>query len=272
MPAVVEPANIKLVAVVNSHKQIVASLDGSRETREEKQAHRQMLDQVLLSDNFDREALPLARRTLTGDGFKLHFMCDGSRRVYVCLAASEYPTRIVFQMLAELETSVTSSFTDEQLGEQKLGSKGKAVLKELAKRYEDPAKADSLTRVQAQIEVVTATALSATQTVVANTAVIEGIEGKSENLNAAADQFRRQGRRIKNQQWRKKWCMYVVAAAVAVVVVAAVGLLIAYEADGGSAPTLAPTPAPAPPLAPDLALAPTPTPAPAPSGRYLRGA
>jgi synaptobrevin family protein YKT6 len=262
MPAVLT-ANIKLVAVVSSHKQIIASLDGSKETKEEKQAHRQMLDQVLLSDNFDREAVPLCRRTLTGDNFKLHFMCDSSRKVYVCIAASEYSTRIIFQMLAELETIIASSFADDQ-GKAKLGSsKGKAVLKELTKRYENPATADSLTRVQGQIDVVTATALSATQTAVASTAVIEGIEDKSKNLNTAADQFRRQGRRIKNQQWRKKWFMYFIVAVVAIITLTAIGLLIAFEVNGSSRSTLAPTPTPAPAL--------TPTPAPAPTLRYLRG-
>jgi len=260
MPAIQAP-NVKLLAVCSTSKEILCAIDHSKEARQQKQDHRNMLAQVLGSDNFDVEAVPLARRTLTGDGFKLHFMCDKKRRVFVCIASSEYPTRLVFGMLKELEETVFGSFTDEQLGLEgkDLGSKGKTILQKIAKQYEDPGKADSLARVKKQVVDVTQTVNNAMQTVAANTVILQGIETKAEDLNTASNKFRRQGANMRHKMWWKKVTMYIVCALVSLLVVTGIIVLLYFELRDPSTPP--PARAPTPTLAPPTT----------PSSRYLRG-
>jgi len=246
--------NIKFIAVARAtDKAVVASIltDPNNSKRDE---YYDMLGKVLRASTWADQVKPESRHTLECDPNKFHFQADSSDRVFIIIADMAYPVRVAFELIQELRSTITPQYGDKILSvpEGGLDSTCKKMLKEIAKKFDDPSKTDKLSRVQDQVAGVTSVMQDNIKTVLASSEKLENIEEKSDGLSQQALVFKNQGVKLRKAMWWKNCKMKIMLAAIVILILTVIIVAIYLSVGGGDStktvivPAAAPTAAPAP--------------------------
>eukprot|EP00750_Incisomonas_marina_P002070 INCI12014.1.p1 GENE.INCI12014.1~~INCI12014.1.p1 ORF type:complete len:274 (+),score=65.89 INCI12014.1:113-823(+) len=102
---------------------------------------------------FATRAVPNKRFCLLSSGFSVNFIADDDRFAFVVLTEKDYPERVVFKLIAELQQEF-DSFRQKAVdcGENKLSKKMYDTFNDLGNRYDDPTKIDKVAKAQRAVD------------------------------------------------------------------------------------------------------------------------
>eukprot|EP01084_Bolivina_argentea_P319000 553319_1 len=172
---------------------------------------------------------PRRRYTQEGALFSIHFTGDEDGRVYACVTAREYPSRVAFAMLEEMETKFLSRVGEKSLT-AKEGSLSRAVsssFREICTKFDDYRNVDRLASVQAKVDVVKSTMEQNIQQMLANEEKLDNISENAENLNEQARVFQNRSTALRRQmKWKalKMWLLIALLVAMFLAIVIAIAV------------------------------------------------
>jgi len=208
-----------------------------------------MLGKVLRASTWADQVKPDSRHTLECDPNKFHFTADSDDRVFIVIADMAYPVRVAFELIQDLKQTITPKYGDKVLSVQEggLDRDCSKLLKQIAEKFDDPAKSDKLSRVQDQVAGVTSVMQDNIKTVLASSEKLENIEEKSDGLSQQALVFKNQGVKLRKAMWWKNCKMKIMLAAVVILILTVLIVVIYINVKPSSSPAPAPAPAaPAP--------------------------
>ncbi|CAM9125594.1 unnamed protein product [Sphacelaria rigidula] len=154
-----------------------------------------------LMANPDTFVEPRKRYTSEGSMFSIHYTADDSNRVYSAVTDKEYPPRIAFAMLEEMQTKFLTKVGDKSLTarEGSLSRSMKSSFKDLCVKYEDVRNVDRMAAVQDKVDVVKMTMQDNIQQMLANEERLDQISQNAENLNEQAKVFENRSSALRRQ-------------------------------------------------------------------------
>lgn len=244
--------NIKFIAVARATDKVVVCSRLTDSNSSNRDTYYDMLGKVLRASTWADQVKPDSRHTLECDPNKFHFTADSDDRVFIVIADMAYPVRVAFELIQDLKQTITPKYGDKVLSVQEggLDRDCSKLLKQIAEKFDDPAKSDKLSRVQDQVAGVTSVMQDNIKTVLASSEKLENIEEKSDGLSQQALVFKNQGVKLRKAMWWKNCKMKIMLAAVVILILTVLIVVIYINVKPSSSP--APAPAPA---------APTPSPA-----------
>jgi len=131
---------------------IVARWVHSKDTAE-KNSYVTTVSNLTTNKSFATRAVPNKRFCLLSSGFSVNFIADDERYAFVVLTEKNYPERVVFKLIAELQTEF-DAFRDEagRCAENKLSKKMYDIFDDLGSRYDDPTKIDKVAKAQRSVD------------------------------------------------------------------------------------------------------------------------
>ena len=173
------------------------------------------------------------------------------------ITGPQYPSRVAITMLQDLYTEFTNKYGEaaKTAHENALSRKAKTILKNICKRYDDPASVDQTQRVLQQVDAVKGQMHANIATMLQNTETAESMTLKSEQLNEQASVFKKRSTDLRKQmKWKNtKMTIIFVVFLLAIITAITVPLVQKTKKMVGavhhpinvvitSGPTLAPTP------------------------------
>lgn len=103
--------------------------------------------------SFATRAVPNKRFCLLSSGFSVNFIADEDRFAFVVLTEKNYPERVVFKMIAELQGDFDEFRSEAQTAsENKLSSAMYDTFDALGNKYDDPANVDKVAKAQRGVD------------------------------------------------------------------------------------------------------------------------
>jgi len=162
---------------------------------------------------------PGKRYSIQGAAQTIHYQCDANGRVFSIVTNPQYPPRVAFQALEELQMEFADYGPKIPTATEELLSKPtRLIMKAVVDKYASPAATDKLTEVQGKIDVVSSVMKDNIQQILVNNEQLENIEAQSAALNEQAAAFQSQSNELTNKMWWKMWKMRLLIGGLIVVV------------------------------------------------------
>jgi thiosulfate reductase cytochrome b subunit len=163
-------------------------------------------------------------------GMAWHLMADQSA-IFVLMTKADYPQRYAADCLSELCRTVMAKCQDK-LGTSKSGglsSNCSQLLSKLCSKFDDINKVSKLHNVMAQVDAVKLQMEQNIQDALANTASLEDIENKAEELKDQSIIFKSNAKQLKDKMWWKNLKMWLLVVGLFLLIAGIVGVIIAAE-------------------------------------------
>jgi hypothetical protein len=163
-------------------------------------------------------------------GMAWHLMADQGA-INIVMTKAEYPQRYAADCLNELSRTFMSK-VQEKFNTSKQGglsSSCSQLFGKLCAKYDNVNSISKLHSVMASVDAVKLQMEQNIQDALANTASLEDIENKAEELKDQSIIFKSNAHQLKNKMWWKNCKMWALVIGVASIIIAAVGLIIAAE-------------------------------------------
>lgn len=154
----------------------------------------------------------------------LHAACV----IVVGLRKQQYPERVARELQQEVLAKVRMNITEKRLSEAQPGdltAELKALFKEAAKNYGNPAKVDQVTHVYQKVEQVKGLMQDNVKNILETHVTMETLQGKSHSMSASADKFLKQSVAVKQQAQKRRVRVKVAVGAGACLLLGLVALL-----------------------------------------------
>ncbi|CAM9438763.1 unnamed protein product [Discosporangium mesarthrocarpum] len=180
--------------------------------------------------NPDTFVEPRKRYTSEGSMFCIHYTADDRNRVYTCVTDKEYPARIAFSMLEEMQSKFLTKVGEKSLTakEGSLSRTMKSSFSDLCIKFDDVRNVDRLAAVQQdKVDVVKTIMEDNIQQMLANEERLEEISQNAENLNEQAKVFQNRSTALRRQMRCKAIKMWFLLAFVFIILLIAIIVPIA---------------------------------------------
>lgn len=179
---------------------------------------------------------PRKRYTSEGRMFAIHFVADDENRVYSCVTDKEYPARIAFAMLEEMQTKFLTKVGDKALTarEGSLTRTMKSSFSDLCIKYDDIRNVDRMAAVQDKVDVVKTTMQDNIQQMLSNEERLDQISQNAEGLNEQAKVFQNRSSALRRQMRCKAIKMWLLLAFVVIVLLIIIIVPVAKHAQNNS--------------------------------------
>ena len=155
-----------------------------------------------------------------------------STLVFVLVTVDDYERRIAFQLLEKLAAAfdqsprlASSVATASEYGMRRNGECSK-LTSQLLSEYEDPANADTMARVQAQIAETKGVLATNIQGILTNVDIAQNVENKAQELQVNAEGFNAGARQAKCMQQKRGIILTAIIIGVVTTVVAILVILV----------------------------------------------
>jgi len=186
---------------------------------------------------FSSRAVPNKRFCLRSTGFSLNFMADEDQFAYVVLTKEQYPERVVFKLVAQLQKEF-ENYKSEALkaSENQLSGKMYDVFNDLGSRYDDLAKVDKLSKALRSVN-------AATQQLEKNLEKMEELHVNTSELEKNASDLSNESTTLKEtsaeyhkrMKCRKiKITAAIIAGVVVVLAIIIIPIAVKFAPSGGS--------------------------------------
>ena len=203
--------NIKYLAVARASDKVVlcsfVPFLQNPALRVDESFYRDMTDKVIRAPTWREQVDPNTSHSLDCAPNKFHFRMDDDQRIFIAIAAGEYPARLAFQLIEQFRQSFVSRVGSKfaNCGENGLNKECMRLMKDLAARFDDRTKLDKVSDVAQRVDDVKIVMHDNIQSVLANTEKMEAVEEKTVHLNEQAKVFRNTGRNLQRKMWWKNF-------------------------------------------------------------------
>eukprot|EP00536_Pseudo-nitzschia_multiseries_P014235 jgi/Psemu1/310745/fgenesh1_kg.676_\ len=141
------------------------------------------------------------------------------------ISGTDYPSRVSIGMLQDLYTDFSAKFGDaaKTAKENSLSKKAKSVLKEVCKKYEDPAAVDKMQNVLGQVDAVKGQMQANIANMLANTNKAETMS-QNKDLMEQANVFKKRATDVKKHMRWKNMKMTLILGGIITVIVLSITL------------------------------------------------
>ncbi|CAM9186159.1 unnamed protein product [Choristocarpus tenellus] len=169
--------------------------------------------------NPDTFVEPRKRYTSEGAMFCIHFTADERNRVYTCVTDKDYPARIAFMMLEEMQSKFLTKVGEKSLTakEGSLNRSMKSSFSDLCIKYDDIRNVDRMAAVQDKVDVVKTIMEDNIQQMLANEERLDHISQNAENLNEQAKVFQNRSTALRRQMRCKAIKMWILLAFIVII-------------------------------------------------------
>ncbi|KAG5181470.1 hypothetical protein JKP88DRAFT_263587 [Tribonema minus] len=131
---------------------------------------------------------PGRRYTNEGDVCCVHFVADDSNRVYTVVTDKQYPARVAFALLDEVQSKFLTKVGEKSLSakEDTLSRTMRSSFADICLKYDDVKNVDKLASVQGKVDAVKTKMEENISQMLANEETLESISANAENLNEQA--------------------------------------------------------------------------------------
>mmetsp|Transcript_3566 Transcript_3566/g.10249 ORF Transcript_3566/g.10249 Transcript_3566/m.10249 type:complete len:249 (-) Transcript_3566:76-822(-) len=168
---------------------------------------------------------PRERVTVDGGATAIHCMADDRDRVYIMITDADYPQRVSYLGLEELQSKFldrTDGVDVDSVEEDGLNRRVKGTFKEVLQKYEQVEDFDQLAELHSKVDMVRMSMVENVQTALANADRVENLEASSERLNQDAKLFQDQSSELRRRMRCKNIKMYIVISLVVLTILLAV--------------------------------------------------
>ena len=145
------------------------------------------------------------------------------------ITGTQYPSRVAIQMLQELykEFSSKHGSAAKTAAEGSLTKKGKSVMQDVCKKYDDLSKVDKTAKVLGQVDAVKSKMQDNIAGMLKNTEKAETLAEKSDQLNEQASVFKKRSTDLKKQmQWKNLKMTLILGGVVLLILIVILAPLI----------------------------------------------
>lgn len=159
---------------------------------------------------------PGRRYTNEGEMSCVHFVADDNNRVYTVVTDKQYPPRVAFALLDEVQSKFLTKVGDKSLSarEGALSKTMRSSFQDVCLKYEDIKNVDKLASVQGKVDVVKSIMEDNIQQMLANEEKLESISANAENLNEQAKVFQNRSTQLRRAMKCKAIKMWLLLALV----------------------------------------------------------
>lgn len=177
-----------------------------------------------LMANPDTFVEPRKRYSSEGSMFSIHFVADEQHRVFNCVTDKEYPARIAFALLEEMQSKFITKVGEKSLTarEGSLSRTMKSSFSDICVKYEDIRTVDRMAAVQGKVDVVKMTMQDNIQQMLANEERLDQISQNAETLNEQAKVFQNRSSALRRQmrcKAVKMWLLLALVVAILLIVI-----------------------------------------------------
>jgi hypothetical protein len=152
-------------------------------------------------------------------------------RVYLAITTSDYPERLIFPFLEQVQSSVSANASvakkSESCKECGLNKKIKGIVVPIVEEYDDPTKKDKLSAVQQKVDSVKLQMHSNIEGMLANVDKTEQLEKDAADLEKGANVFNKNAASLKKrEQWKSRKLTIIIALIVAVILAVLIFTLV----------------------------------------------
>eukprot|EP00924_Labyrinthula_sp_SR-Ha-C_P008945 augustus_masked-scaffold_2-processed-gene-7.1-mRNA-1 protein AED:0.17 eAED:0.19 QI:0/-1/0/1/-1/1/1/0/228 len=197
--------NLKYVAVARSSDQVIIASYVADKNDLNRSSYLSSVEEVLKAPDFQYKVSQGSRYRLSGEVNAFYFTIDNNQLVYACIAAMNYPERLVFPMLNKIASEFSTSLGQRSLtaGTDELSKSSEKIFAKNLSEYEKPEDKDKLSSVMSKVEDVKMTMHDNIDGMMRNLDHSEQVEQTTAKLHEQAKIFDSQARTIKRQeQWK----------------------------------------------------------------------
>mmetsp|Transcript_11341 Transcript_11341/g.14739 ORF Transcript_11341/g.14739 Transcript_11341/m.14739 type:complete len:259 (+) Transcript_11341:143-919(+) len=167
---------------------------------------------------------PRQRYSSEGDLYTIHFVSDERKRVYCVVTDRDYPSRVAFTLLEEMQSRFLDKAKEKSMTatEGSLSRTVKSIFVDLCTRYDDLKNVDKLASIQDKVEVTKTIMSENIHQMLQNTEKLEDIHDKADHLGDQARLFKKQGKELKRAMWWKACKMRLLIAFLVMVILCAI--------------------------------------------------
>jgi len=164
--------------------------------------------------------IPRQRYSTEGDSYTIHFLPDDRKRVYIAVTDPDYPTRVAFALIEEMQSKFLDKVGVKSLtgGDGALSGTSKKIFSDLCSKYEDLKNVDKLASIQDKVNVTKTIMGDAIQQMLQNNEKVDGIGQKADLLGNQAKIFKAQGKQLRRKMWWKGCKMKLLIAFIVIVI------------------------------------------------------
>ena len=153
-----------------------------------------------------------------------HLSSDEQGRVFICITASEYPSRVAAGMVDELCRTFVAKAGEKSLTakEKGLDKACRGLFEKICQKYDNVNALDALSGVVAKVESVKLVMQDNVEMALRNCVTLESIEKKAEELQTQAGVFKKTAKEIKNKMWWKNLKMKLAIAGIILAILAVI--------------------------------------------------
>jgi Synaptobrevin/Regulated-SNARE-like domain len=163
---------------------------------------------------------PGRRYTNEGDLCSVHFVADDANRVYTVVTDKQYPARVAFALLDEVQSKFLTKVGDKSLAakEGSLSRTMRSSFTDVCLKYDDVKNVDKLASVQGKVDAVKSRMEDNISQMLANEEKLESISANAENLNEQAKVFQNRTTQLRRAMRCKALKMWFLLAFVITIV------------------------------------------------------
>jgi len=163
-------------------------------------------------------------KVVQSDEHQVIYGCDTDGLCCAVITGVGYQSRVAIGCLTELYEQFVPKFgaAAKTAAENSLSKKSKSILKDVAKKYEDPSKVDKTAAILGQVDAVKGQMQSNIAGMLKNTEKADSMNDKAGQLNEQASVFKKKSTDLKKQMRWKNLKMTLLLAGVITVILAAI--------------------------------------------------
>lgn len=185
---------------------------------------------VFTNPNFNIKSGVLSSFEFNGYGYNL--MADTKNMIYCVITKMDYPKRLVFDCMKELEIVFNSKYSTtpkQDFKELQINSQFMTICKKIYDKYSNPESIDNLVQITNKVNSVKQVMHENISQSMENIIKLETIQLKSEELQQQAGIFNISARELKNKMWWKNCKIKLIIFSIVAIILGVIISIIVVE-------------------------------------------